>query len=142
MNAKTLLVLTSDRPSAEEIAAMAQGSIVVVVSAGLGGAWTERADHVELVLFGHPRDSRNSWFVYHDYSGEKHNALSLAIERMIYARQVGRVVVLDPRLDGTARRGLLTYGDAIEITVRDKQQSGADFLRSEIAGEPAGERAQ
>jgi hypothetical protein len=65
--------------------------LTIELSPGLGGAWTEIRRGREVIRFGYPRDSRLRWFQVLAAPGIRHHVLSLAIERIVFARQITAV---------------------------------------------------
>lgn len=95
---------------------------------GLAGAWTEKRHGAEVVLFGYPEASANRWFQVKAIHRDGHNALSLAIERMIYARRVNSLAIVDGTLEEVARKGAKAHGGHVVIHRPAPGESREDFL--------------
>lgn len=85
--------------------------LAVVLRPGLGGAWTEVAgDGSETILFGYPEKPRSGWLnatLLPPAGG--HNVLTLALERILFARGLAGIVVCAPELEPLARRGAAVH---------------------------------
>ncbi len=105
---------------------------------GLAGAWTEKRHGAEVVLFGYPEASGNRWFQVKAIHRDGHNALSLAIERMIYARRVNSLAIVDGTLEEVARKGAKVHGGHVAIHRPAAGESREDFLLRVTARESIG----
>jgi hypothetical protein len=72
----------------------------------LGGAWTELRDGVEVIRFGYSRHSPHRWFQIFDDPGKRHHVLTIALERIVFARAIQVVQYGDATLLPMLRRAL------------------------------------
>jgi len=72
----------------------------------LGGAWTEMRGGAEVIRFGFPAASRSRWFQILSDPGRRHHVLTLALERIVYARGVSVVEYDSEELVPMLRRAL------------------------------------
>lgn len=87
MKPRNLLLIDEDEFARLELDQQ-EYHLIVVPSKGTGGAVTEVIAQHEVLRFGFPEKSRNTWFQVFKDPGGKHNALTLALERIIFARKI------------------------------------------------------
>lgn len=124
----TTLVLSWGTLPAAAMEALGSGWLVVEVAPGLGGAWTERRGAHEVTRFGCPESPVSRWLDPASSPGGRHNALSLALERMVHARGIRLIGVADERLRPAAGRAVAAYGTLVWVENRGAAESMVDFL--------------
>ena len=103
---KSALHLFAGPPGEEALASLPEEDLVVWLEPQLGGAWTEYRQGREVIRFGFPQDSKNRWFRIFEVPRKGHNVLSQALERMLFAREIGVLNISGPEpLWQVARRG-------------------------------------
>lgn len=75
-----------------------EGRLWLQLEEGLGGAWTELHGGAEVIRFGYPARSPHRWFQVLTDPGKRHHALSLALERIVFARGIATIEFDDPTL--------------------------------------------
>lgn len=100
-----------------------------VLVPGLGGAWTDLREGRETIRFGFPRGSRNRWFqVLNGNVQGNHNCASLAIERILHARSIKRLVVADPELRDLVTRATQQVKPDVIRFCSGRGELGADIF--------------
>lgn len=92
------------------------GTLFLEFTEGLGGAWTEPDGEYERLLFGYPAGSALPWFRIFDSEPDAHNVATLALERIVFARQVSVVAVVDDRALAPVRRALRVHPSVRPLT--------------------------
>ncbi len=106
--------------------------LIIEISPGLGGAWTEPSGSMEVIKFGMPDHPESEYFKYFNERVKKHNALSLAIERIVYARKISEVVYDDPGLKETIKFATRLYQAGVHhYLVSDWMELAAKFSKNE-----------
>ncbi|MBI1292576.1 hypothetical protein GC173_15265 [bacterium] len=103
------MILRIVAPGAVAAPAPGDTSLWIEPTPGLGGAWTEVRDGTEVIRFGYPARSPYRWFHILGAPEKRHHVLSLAIERIVFARRVERVEYGDPVLLPMLKRALRNY---------------------------------
>ncbi len=98
---------------------------------GLGGAWTELRGTDECILFGYPAHPTTLWFRVFDPPPTSHNAVTQALERMIFARGISTVLVTDPAMLATVKKGASAH-PAVRISAARGSETPGEFLRRAI----------
>lgn len=120
------LVLSAEPLPPETRRAFPAGSLFLEVTPGLGGAWTDLTPEGEVIRFGVPENTNLKWFrLEHVDDGD--NALSLAVRRMVYARQRLSIAVVDPALRDTARHAVAPYGTLVRVELRGESETPEAF---------------
>ncbi len=104
--------------------------VMVELREGLAGAWTEHREGEELIAFGYPAGSGNKWFQPFRVLKGRHNVLSLALERMIFARRITTLVICDCSIAAVALKGAAIHQPQLIVHSRnDGEAMGAFFSR-------------
>jgi hypothetical protein len=94
--------------------------LLLLVEPGLGGAWTERIGDGEVIRFGIPVGPQARWFrVDRPHHPIRHTVLSLAIERIVHAREITEVIVESAALRHACERALRVH-PSVRLTVRER----------------------
>lgn len=101
-------------------------SLFIEVVPGLGGAWTELTPEGEVVRFGVPESTSLKWFCLDRIEGAD-NVLSLALRRIVYARQRLCLAVVEPSLMPTVQHAVASYGGLVRVEARRAQESREAF---------------
>lgn len=95
---------------------------------GLGGALTEIRQEYEVVRFGYPEKPESQWFqVWKDPGKKRHHAATEALERIVFARRIGRIILTEPQWEAMVRRGIAIHHETSLATCQPEQ--AADFFR-------------
>ncbi|MCC6547907.1 hypothetical protein IT570_12145 [Candidatus Sumerlaeota bacterium] len=86
---------------------------------GLAGAWTALKAGEEIVTFGHPAASPNRWFRVLTPPQDRHNAASLALERIIFARRITTLVICDCSIQAVALKGSAVHRSHLAVHSRN-----------------------
>ena len=103
-------------------------AVVVEFREGLAGAWTVMRSGIEVVQFGYPAASRNRWFQIFT-PGRTHNAATLALERMLFARRITTLVICDCSVEKIALKASAVHRDHLKIVSRRNDEPLAAVLK-------------
>jgi len=128
MSAARLLALAARDFAEAELNALPPDALAMCLRPGLGGAWTEVRGGREVVIFGYPANAESRWFRHSAPRDARHTAVSLAIERIVYARGIAIVAVLDTECSAAAHRGAAVHGGAVRVEQRPDSMTREQFL--------------
>ena len=95
-------------------------ALLFVPDPTVGGAWTELRGGREVIRFGYRPDGQFRWLRLFDVPAKGHNVATQAIERIVFARGISEVVVLDKELVAVAKRGTEVH-PAVKLQVRTER---------------------
>lgn len=84
-------------------------ALLFVPDPTVGGAFSELRDGREVIRFGYRPEGRFRWLRIFDVPPTGHNVATQAIERIVFARRISDVVVLDIELLPIAVRGVAAH---------------------------------
>lgn len=122
----TLVVLGPEL--ADRAPALARRAVVVVLEPGLGGAWTEQeTDGTTWVRFGLTPAPASEWLAARPPRGNRHNVLSIALERILYSHQLSRLLLADAAAAGNAPLAVANL-PGVRAEVPRPGEAPVDFL--------------
>ncbi len=106
--------------------------ILLVPEKGTPGVWTDRSSRLERIRFGFPEDGSSSWFrLLKPMKNSQHNALSQAIERMLFARKIDAIASLSPQFAPVIKKAVHPHKSLIKLwfyTREDDPESWKELL--------------
>ncbi len=99
----------------ERLAALSDEALFMEVSRGTAGALTDLRSGREVIIFGYPADARSPSFQVFEVPRKGHHALSLAIQRIVYARTIRNVIVDSDRLKAVVDYSVSCYQGVVRV---------------------------